>query len=235
MINFLSILLPGKCMFCEKEMRISKDKPYCSRCWFLLERKENKRCLICQRELFGAGDLKICRICNSNKIKFDVNYAPFTYKGVIESAVKRFKFAGRMWYGKHFAKMLAEELSDKNLNIDYIVYPPINRKTRLERRYNQSEILAKNLSKIVKIPYIRNGIYKTRQNEKQSRQNFKTRFSNVRGVFKLSKKAENLIKNKNILFVDDILTTGATASECAGILKKAGALTVVSTTIATTE
>lgn len=229
------IILPGKCMFCEKEMKISKDKPYCSKCYFKLERKEDKRCLICNREIFGAGDIKICRICKTNKIYFDANYSPFTYKGIVEDAIKRYKFAGRMWYGKYLAGFIKEELSDKKLNMDYIVYPPINRKTFIKRRFNQSELLAKYLSKMLKIPYLKYAIYKTKENEKQSLQRYKTRFSNVKGVFAVSEKAEKLIKDKNILFVDDILTTGATASECAKILKKLGAKTVISSTVATTE
>lgn len=227
-------ILPGKCMFCDKELKKNINVHYCSECIGKLPIKREKRCLICQREIFGEGNIKLCNICRKRKIYFDVNYSPFRYEGSIESAIKRFKFADRIWYGKYFAKYMAEELSDKRIEADYIVYPPINRKTYRVRGYNQSEILALNLSKEINVPCIKNGFVKTRQNKKQSLQNAKTRFENVRGVFRLSKKAEKLLKDKTIIFADDIMTTGATASECARILKKAGARTVISVTIAIT-
>jgi len=231
----LSFVFPGKCMFCDKEMRMGIGDVICTRCQKTIKLKGGKRCLLCQRELFGAGDIKLCSICEKKNLKFDVNYAPFNYTGEISSAIKRFKFAKRAWYGKYFAEFMADELKDKKIRADYIVYPPVNRKTYIERGYNQSEVLAQFLSKKLEVPCIRRGIYKLRQNEKQSLQKRETRFSNVRGVFALTSSAKKLIKGKNIIFADDILTTGATASECADILKKAGALTVISVTIATTE
>lgn len=222
-------------MFCEKEMAVKASGGYCSRCYYRLPVKESSRCLLCNREIHGAGGIKLCSICREYKLYFDANYAPFTYRGSVEGAIKRFKFTRRMWYGKYFAAFMAEELADKRIRADYILYPPINRDTYRKRGYNQSEILARNLSKKLEIPYIKNGIYKICENEKQSLQKLSTRFSNVRGVFGVKPQAAEKIKDKNIVFVDDILTTGATASECAKILKKAGAKTVISVTAATTE
>lgn len=227
-------ILPGKCMFCDRELKKNINVHYCSECISKLPFKREKRCLICQREIFGEGNIKLCNICGNRKMHFDVNYSPFRYEGSIESAIKRFKFADRMWYGKYFAGYMAEELSDKRIEADYIVYPPVNRKTYRERGYNQAELLAVSLSEKIKVPCIKNAFSKTRQNKKQSLQKAKTRFENVKGVFRLSKKAEKLIKDKTIIFADDIMTTGATASECAKILKKAGARMVISATIAIT-
>ncbi len=236
LLSWLHVLLPGKCMFCDKEMRLSSNSPYCSRCYYNLPLKEyEKKCLLCQRVIYGSGNIKLCRICEKNNLHFDVNYAPLSYKGSVESAIKRFKFTHKLWYGKYFALFMAKELEGKKIKADYIVYPPVNRATFKKRGYNQSEVLAKNLSKNLKIPYIYKGIYKVRENEKQSLQKLETRFSNVKGVFAVSDKAASLIKGKNIIFADDILTTGATASECAKMLKKAGAKSVISVTIATTE
>ena len=235
-LSWLNPIFPGKCMFCNKEMRMSAKTPYCGRCYYNLPVKtyENK-CLICQRVIYGSKDIKLCRTCEKHNLYFDVNYAPFTYKGTVKDAIKRFKFQRSMWYGKYFAIFMEKELEDKNISADYIVYPPINRKTYKKRGYNQSEELAKHLSKRLGIPCISRAIRKLKENEKQSLQKRETRFSNVRGVFGIENKAASLIKGKNILFVDDILTTGATASECAKILKKSGAVTVISATVATSE
>ena len=216
-------------------MKSDKMNGCCSECAKSLKRKGEKRCLLCQRELFGAGDIKLCHICNARKMHFDVNYAPFSYSGVAADAVKRFKFNHCAWYGRYFAEYIADEIKNEKIKADYILYPPVNRKTYVKRGYNQSEILARFLSKKLEIPRIRRGIYKLKQNEKQSLQKYKTRFSNVSGVFALRKWAAKKIAGKTVIFADDILTTGATASECARIMKKAGAQSVISLTVATAE
>ena len=236
LFNFLiHSVLPGKCMFCDKYMRFEIKAPYCTRCREELPFKEEKRCLLCSRQIDGEGNIKLCKICSANKMYFDANYSPFNYEGSVEDAIKRFKFADRSWYGGHFAKFIGDELMKERIKADYIVYPPVNRKTYIERGYNQSEILAKKLSKILGIPVVKNAIRKTRDNPKQSLQSYKTRFSNVRGVFAVKESKKNIIKDKRILIIDDILTTGATLSECAKVLKRSGAKSVISATVATTR
>ena len=136
-----------------------------------------------------------------------------------------------MYYYIPFANFIYNEIKDKVSSIDYIVYPPVNYKTFFKRGYNQSELISKKLSKDLNIPYIKDCFYKTRQNDKQSLMSYEMRFKNVNGVFKVKKKFYNIIKNKRILFIDDIMTTGATIDECAKVLKKNGAVSVCSATV----
>jgi len=230
-----NIFAPKTCVFCREELPWWAERDYCDDCYFKLPFKEEKRCLICQRQINGAGEIKVCRICASRNMRFDVCYAPFNYEGVVESAVKRFKFASDKRCGRVLSEFMCRELEGINLSCDVIVYPPVNRRTKAERGYNQSEVLAERISGKLGIPVIKNAIYKTRENEKQSRQPFASRFSNVQGVFAVRPAVMEKLKRKNVLFTDDILTTGATASECSKVLKLAGAREVRVVTCAITH
>lgn len=225
---FLNIFYPKRCMFCGKLID-NNEEYYCLKCYYKLPFVEEKRCLICGRELFGES--KLCAHCKEHKRYIDANYPVFVYKGLIKEALLKYKFKGKMWYFKPFSCFLYEEIKDKVSNIDCIVYPPINKKTFYKRGYNQSELIAKELSQKLNIKMLNKCILKTRDNEKQSLMSGKMRYKNVKGVFKIDEKYKNELKGKCVLFIDDILTTGATADECAKMLKKAGALSVVSSTL----
>ncbi len=229
MLNFiLNIFYPNKCMFCN-EFLDNNSKYYCKKCYYKLPFTEDKICLICGREVYGTH--KICLSCRTHKTYIDVNYPAFTYSGNIEEALKKFKFAGKMWYYKPFAKLMYENIKDKVSNIDYIVYPPINKKTFYKRGYNQMELISKEMSKLLNIKMLKNCIYKTRENEKQSLTSGKLRYQNVRGVFAINNGFSEIINGRNILLLDDVMTTGATINECARMLKKSGAKSVVSSTL----
>lgn len=230
----LDIFYPKKCMFCGCDLK-RKDEYYCRDCYLKLSFVEEPNCLICGRELVGTHSNKICNACYYHKRYIDANYPSFVYSGLMKEALLKHKFAGKMWYYKPFADFIYETIKDRVSSVDYIVYPPVNIKTFYKRGYNQSELISKALSKKIGKPYIKGCIYKTRQNEKQSLMTGDMRFKNVKGVFKVRKKFYDIIENKTILFIDDVMTTGATANECAKILKKAGALSVLSATLCITR
>ena len=103
-------------------------------------------------------------------------------------------------------------------------------KRKLERGYNQSEILAKEISKYFTSKFITNVLYKFKKSKVQSTLKLDERRKNVLGTYLI--KNSDKIKGKTILLVDDIYTTGATASECAKMLKTNGARKVIVVTIA---
>lgn len=229
-----NIFSPRTCVFCRGELPWWAKREYCDDCYFKLPFKEEKRCLICQRQIDGAGDIKVCNICSSRNMRFDVCYAPFNYDGNIESAIKRFKFVSDKRVGRILSEFMCREIEGVNLQCDYIVYPPVNRLTYAERGYNQAEILSRRISKETGIPVLKDALYKIKDNEKQSNQTFANRFKNVQGVFSVREKYAEKIRRKSILLVDDVLTTGATASECSKVLKQCGAVQVKVVTCATT-
>ena len=224
----LNLLYPPKCMFCGKQID-NKDKHYCKSCYYKLSFTEEPKCLICGSYL--PGNEKICISCKTIRRYIDVNYPVFYYDGAIKEALLKHKFCGKMWYYKPFAEFIFENIKDKVKNIDYIVYPPVNNKTFYKRGYNQSELISNELGKMLSLKVLKKCIFKKFDNEKQSNMSGKMRFKNVKGVFDVKDEFKEELKGKTILFVDDVYTTGATSNECAKLLKKYGATSVVVTTL----
>ena len=104
-------------------------------------------------------------------------------------------------------------------------------KTKKQARgYNQTELISKVIAENLQITYNSNTLIKNVNNKRQSSLNLENRINNVKDVFSLTEKQS--VKNKNVILVDDIYTTGATLEECAKILKQAGAKNVLGLVIA---
>lgn len=146
--------------------------------------------------------------------------APFEYDGIFAKAVKDFKFRENSDYAKALAFPISCAVVEcfGTGSIDIVTCVPMHKKNLKERGYNQSELLARECAKLLEIPYV-NCIEKHKQNRLQHTLHGKERLNNVRGVYRITDKA--LVKGKNILLIDDILTTGSTLGECCRVLKKA--------------
>lgn len=229
--KILNIIYPPKCMFCGEKLN-NNDKYYCKKCYYKLPFIEEKRCLICGREIFG--DRKLCLECTRHRRHVDVVYPAFLYSGNIKEALLKYKFAGKMYYHKPFAELIYENIKDSISDVDCIVYPPINIKTFYKRGFNQCELIAKILSEKFDIKLLKKAIYKTRENEKQSLMSREQRYKNVKGVFAVNDSFSEYLKGKTVLLIDDVMTTGATIDECSKMLKKKGVKTVKSATLCIT-
>lgn len=191
-------------------------------CTFLPE-----RCPYCDK-LINSGAL----FCNECKESFStityrtyakggfpcISATPFTAN--FAEAIKRFKFSNRRQYAFSLACAMADAITKEYAEeeFDYIVYVPIHKIKKRERGYNQSRLLAKNLSYILEIP-VADVLVKVRNNETQHTIIHATkRAENVKGAFKVT--CKETIKDKRILLIDDIITTGSTLGECARVLYK---------------
>ncbi len=158
-----------------------------------------------------------------------VNYAvggykcvsPLPYQGIFKDAVRSFKFRGNGVYSKPLAYFLSlcvkEMYNDKTF--DVVTCVPMHKNLLKQRGYNQAELLAKECSGYLQIEYS-DLLEKFRENKPQHSIKGKERQRNVRGVYRIFDK--NLVKDKNILIIDDIITTGNTLGECARVLTNAG-------------
>ena len=103
---------------------------------------------------------------------------------------------------------------------DIIIIVPISKQRKQDRGYNQSELIAKEISKIIKVPIKRKMIYKVKNTVPQSTLNKKQREENAKGAYEAPSTTK--LKNRKILIIDDIYTTGNTVNECAKILVQKG-------------
>ena len=122
-----------------------------------------------------------------------------------------------------------EIIEENNIKADVICYVPMTKKAEKKRGFNQCKVIAKNISNATGIP-VRKCIKKIRNTKEQKTLNKEERIENLSGAFKVNN-VDN-IKNRNVILIDDVITTGATISECQNILKKSGAKKIIVLTIA---
>lgn len=157
------------------------------------------------------------------------------YSDSLKQSLKRFKFGNRTSYYRVFGKLLALKVQNTiQLNqIDIIIAVPLHKSKQKERGYNQAELIAGSAAKLLKIPLKTNILVKTNESRSQSMLSKQERLSNVEGLFKVIN--TQAIHKKNILIIDDIVTTGSTINQCSKALKQAGAGRVIAGVIATTR
>jgi len=141
------------------------------------------------------------------------------YEGTLRESIHLLKFGGI----KRLAKPLSELLMTLPASrCDAIVPVPLHKKKLREREFNQTALLGRHLSKIMKTPLLLHSLQKVRETKLQTEVSGKERHVNLRKAYAASRD----ISGKNILLVDDVVTTGATIEECASTLKRAGAKNV---------
>lgn len=162
---------------------------------------------------------------------FDRARSVFSYEGRIRDVLHGFKYEQRFDLVKVLVKFLAEEAAAMG-NYDVVVPVPLHRRRMFKRGYNQSALLARPLAKHIGAVCDVRSLIRADDVGPQVGRELKERLTVVKGIFRVQN--ADAIQLKNILLIDDVLTTGATVNECARVLKKAGAKTVHVLTVART-
>lgn len=176
----------------------------------------------------------ICVYCNElieyvhGNIKLDISYIEGIYYSVlynrfIREKLHSYKFEGKNYLYKPFGEMILTTIRLNGLDkkIDGIVYVPLHRKKEAIRGYNQSGLLAEYVADMLNISLLKNNLMKIRWTKDQNKLDRLTRQTNLKSAFKVKNIKD--IKGKEILLIDDIITTGATLIECSKTLMEAGA------------
>lgn len=192
-------------------------------------------CSICGRPLTMGRDYGlVCVYCLNSKYYFNKSLSVFVYNKVIAKAIYEFKFHEKIFLAHFFAQFLAIKFKDinkinlknnidikiNNNNIDYVIPVPMHIKRLRKKGFNQSLLLVKEFSKITNIPFIYDLLKKNIYTKPQVNMNSKTRKNNVKSSFILNEKYKDMLVGKNILIIDDVVTTCSTINECSKVLKK---------------
>lgn len=232
----LSFFFPDRCIVCDRVLSFCADSIcLCEACRQRLTFLQNmKTCSKCGRPI--ENDQTLCETCQTHRHGFYRAHAALLYTGQAREAILRFKFKKRRDYSRTFASMIYQRLQMyyKNSDFDMLVCVPLSPRSMREREYNQSDLLAKELSRRMRVAYRKRAFCKVRETQKQSTLHYVERWENVHGAYKLKASPEQFC-GKSILLLDDVLTTGATADELSRLLKRAGAHAVVVATIASPE
>jgi len=224
-MNIFNILYPQRCIFCGKI-----DSSICHECSKNVYKISGRICEKCGRPI-GDVIYSMCKNCLSNDYHFDKIFSVYLYKGAARRGILLFKYKGFFQFAEKFSEEIIEKVSIIKNNIDLVVPVPIHKNRYLDRGYNQSLLLAHQISKRLLIPYCDILIRKI-ETKPFYNISFKERQREIRGKIDVKKRYINTILNKNILLIDDIFTSGATMNECALVLKKHGACYVYGAVIA---
>jgi ComF family protein len=225
-IKYLSYaFFPRRCELCGQVVEL--NKPLCDDC------NKNKRLLgeTCKRCGCMADDCK-CKL--SDKYKYDSVIAPFYFDNGIKIGIYNLKFHGYTELAAPMAKEMAKAINEKysELKFDFVTYVPLSKKSFRKRGYNQAELLAKSVAAELSLE-CRELLVKVCETGVQHKSTAKERKQNLKNAFELNT-TEN-VKNKTILIVDDVKTTGSTFNECSAVLKKGGASSVYAAALAITK
>jgi ComF family protein len=169
-----------------------------------------------------------CPLCRLGLLGFDAAYCCSSYEGVARELIQLLKYGRIATLAGPMGQRLATSLP-RDQRFDAIVPVPLHWRRRWQRGFNQSELLAREIARRSAIPVL-NALKRVRATDPQVGLSNSRRRSNVAGAFVV--KSVQAISGKRILLVDDVMTTGATASACAAALKKGGAAHVAVLTLA---
>ncbi len=191
-------------------------------------------CPACTRELpfrHGAGcpqcgaegaDSQLCGGCLAQPPAFDRTVAVFRYAFPLDRLLQSYKFRQNLVLTSLFAGALGTAASVQRPRPDTLIAVPLARARLAERGFNQSALLAEGVARATGIEFATHGLLKIRDTLPQAGLNRAARLKNVRGAFDCARS----LAGRHVALVDDVMTTGATLSEAAKVLKKAGAASV---------
>lgn len=205
-------LLPPTCVLCTGPGEPGLD--LCAGCRGDLPARRGA-CHRCARRLPRAG---ICGPCQRRPPPFDEALAGFEYAPPVDWLVHRFKFGGRLECGRVLSECLAGALAARGVaGPDALVPVPLHRRRLKGRGFDQAQEIARLLSRRLAVPMAGRVLVRRRATEKQSTLDARQRRKNLRGAFHVTGDPPGYVA-----LVDDVLTTGSTAAECARALKRAG-------------
>ena len=219
------------CIVCDRELPSPTPHLTCNSCYHKMESIVEGACLKCGVKLIGEGEY--CLDCKEHEKHFDRAMAPMCYSGAAAELVLQLKFRNKRYLAKPLARYMTDRFLAENTPVDVIIPVPLHANRRKERGYNQSELLAAEIARSLGVPMDNVAVDRVKETlpSTQLEGGRKAREKNIEGAFVL--KAKDAVKNKVVLVVDDVLTTGATSSELARVLKKGGAAKVYVLTFAT--
>jgi ComF family protein len=233
--KLIEIFFPSSCLNCHEI--ISKEALFCKNCWPKLQFITETKCEICSYpfEVEVRNLLPLCGNCLVKEPQFDKAITIFRYNHIIKKIIKDLKYNGQTHISQKFAAILRDKIRQENIDFDIIIAVPLHLNRLKSRKFNQSALIAKNLHKLFKDKkfYI-DLLFRVKDTKSQTKLTKKQRIKNLKRAFVVNKKYRDLIEDKKILLVDDIMTSQATIENCAKELKRRKANKVYVATIAKT-
>jgi len=226
-----SLFYPPICTICSAN--VADDGYLCDDCGSKLSRIVAPFCQTCSEPFSGSiNGVFSCANCAHRTLEFESAVAAYRSRGIVRRIMHDFKY-GKQIYLRHLVgDWLNAALDDERLrhvSFDLLVPVPLHPARQRARGFNQAALLAEIIATKRRIP-CRAALGRTRYTTTQTAFDRAERMENLHNAFRLRKNAD--VRGLRVLLIDDVLTTGATLSECARVLKRAGASVVYAATAA---
>jgi ComF family protein len=207
--SFLQLLFPHVCSGCGSDI-LNKESMLCMRCIDAMPETNFE---------LHAGNPVEKKFWGRLQLEQAAAHYYFTRESLIQRLMHQFKYKGNKEVGIQLGKMMAESLKNSNrFSIDALVPLPLFTAKEKKRGYNQATILCEGMAESLRVPVLKDVIIRSQHTDTQTKKGRIERWQNMEGKFVLTK--PEAIKNKNVLLVDDVVTTGATLEACGAELLK---------------
>lgn len=217
--TLLRLVFPPKCIFCKKILHIGRELEICTNCF--------EKINFIKKPLFIDNNLQI-----QDPTRYSIACV-CEYSSIIKDVIVKYKFLDKPSFCRAFGLLLAQRVLEtySDIKFDMLVSVPLHKKREKERGYNQANLIAQQVSSITGIKNNSKVIKRVINTKPQSLLGKEERQGNLDNAFTIVK--PEVIKEKTILLIDDVLTTGATLEHCIKSLKHAGAKNIYGAVIAT--
>ncbi len=225
-------IYPPVCLLCQKGLA---DAPFhaclCSFCTQTIELNHPPFCGKCSANLSDAGQT-VCSRCRRQELYFDRAWSICLYNEAVRRLIHLFKYGQKIGLRREFSRLILDFTQAYRIDLsvyDYVVPIPLHSARLRERGYNQAHLLAEAIARQTAAP-LNTGLRRIRHTPYQASRSQKERWTNISDAFKIKHPLQ--FSKRRVLLVDDLMTTGATVSEAARLLKEAGAARVDVLTLA---
>jgi len=228
--DLLDFVYPPQCQICKLGFEaIDGNIWFCETCRKLMQLLPLPVCPVCRMPL--ADPDRSCTKCRK-LVTIKWIYSLGMYDEYWSPLIKSFKYTPRPNLGKYLAKMLADSLREfpHMKGIDSVCAVPLHRHKEAKRGFNQAEILALEVALQLELQYLPGQLVQINANRDQIGLNLEERFRNVQGIYNVTE--DFALRDKSVLLIDDVTTSGATLNSAASALLTAGAKSVAAATLA---
>ena len=230
----MNTVLPPHCGACDAPVDVPGR--LCAECWSKVGFITAPYCACCGTPFEIAAEPGArCAACLRTPPRYRRARAAMLYRNVGRDLILALKMADRTWIAPALGSWMARAGAELLADADLIAPVPLHRWRLLSRRFNQSALLAAEVSRNSGTECTPNLLVRARATKSQARLSANERRKNVQGAFRLRKRHAKLVQGKSILLIDDVITTGATAEACVRALLQGGAQNVDVLTLARTQ
>ncbi len=230
----LNLLYPLRCPTCRRLLPAEGEPGLCGDCRDRIRFLQPPFCPQCGKTFAPAATATgaVCPDCWKDRPHFSCCLSACRYEGLIRECIHLFKYRGKTALAKPLAELIAS-CAREHLALtgrEFVVPVPLHPARQREREFNQAELLALHLARDFGLRFAGDNLIRRRNTVAQSTIGPRERHANVEGAFRLRR--PEVFRGAVVILVDDVFTTGATVSECARLLREAGATMVIVLTLA---